>query len=301
MKLLMIMDGDGNGRLGIRLEAGGVLDVAGARAIQPEAGSAPVEIMEAIGGGPEALERLKRLASDAESRPETFASALLAEEEIRFGPCVTSPGKIVCVGLNYRKHALESGLAIPEQPLLFNKFGNTLAAHGERIPIPDQVTSQADYEAELAIVIGKTAKNVDKEQALDYVFGYCCANDLSARDLQLRTSQWLLGKTLDKFCPLGPYLVTADEVGDPNDLAIGSTLNGEVRQRSHTSDMVFRCDEIVSYVSRHMTLSPGDILLTGTPEGVILGYPEERREWLKPGDTVTVEIEKLGALTNIME
>lgn len=133
---------------------------------------------------------------------------------------------------------------------------------------------------------------------MDYVFGYCNCNDLSSRDLQFRTHQWLLGKSLDGFSPLGPYLVTSDEVGDPNSLEIKTTVNGEVRQDSNTSDMIFKCNEIVSYISDHMTLSPGDIILTGTPEGVIFGYPEDQRVWLKDGDKVTVEIEKLGKLTN---
>jgi 2-keto-4-pentenoate hydratase/2-oxohepta-3-ene-1,7-dioic acid hydratase in catechol pathway len=132
------------------------------------------------------------------------------------------------------------------------------------------------------------------------VAGYCNANDLSARDLQMRTSQWLLGKSCDGFSPLGPYLVTSDEVGNPNNLEITSFVNGDVRQHSNTSDMIFACDEIVHYISRYMTLEPGDVILTGTPEGVILGYPKERQVWLKDGDVVTIEIEKLGRLTNRM-
>ncbi|MNZ86756.1 Ureidoglycolate lyase [compost metagenome] len=150
------------------------------------------------------------------------------------------------------------------------------------------------------IVIGKKAKDVSKENALSHVFGYCNVNDLSARDLQLRTHQWLLGKSCDKFSPLGPYLVTADEVGNPNDLEIKCLVNGEVRQHSNTSDMVFYCDEIVSYISQHMTLVPGDIILTGTPEGVVLGYPPEKQVYLKAGDQVTIQIEKLGSITNTM-
>jgi 2-keto-4-pentenoate hydratase/2-oxohepta-3-ene-1,7-dioic acid hydratase in catechol pathway len=163
-----------------------------------------------------------------------------------------------------------------------------------------KTSAEVDYEAELAIVIGKRAKDVSEEEALDYVFGYSCANDLSARDLQLRTSQWLLGKTCDGFCPLGPYLVTADEVGDPNRLYIRTTVNGHVRQQSNTADMIFSCRQIVSYISRHMTLLPGDVILTGTPEGVVLGYPKEKRVYLQPGDVVGVEIERLGVLTNRM-
>ena len=139
---------------------------------------------------------------------------------------------------------------------------------------------------------------MSREDALERVFGYCCVNDLSARDLQNRTSQWLLGKSLDGFAPMGPYLVTADEVGDPNSLGIRLYLNGEIRQNSNTRDMIFPVDEIISYVSRYMTLEPGDVILTGTPEGVIFGYPDDKKVWLKPGDTVTVEIDRLGALTN---
>jgi 2-keto-4-pentenoate hydratase/2-oxohepta-3-ene-1,7-dioic acid hydratase in catechol pathway len=152
----------------------------------------------------------------------------------------------------------------------------------------------------LVIVIGKTAKYIEKADALSHVFGYCNVNDLSARDLQMRTQQWLLGKSCDKFSPLGPYLVTADEVGDPNNLQIKCIVNGDVRQNSNTADMIFHCDEIVTYISQHMTLVPGDIILTGTPHGVVLGYPVDKQVWLKDGDIVTIEIEKLGSITNTM-
>ncbi|CAM3578383.1 fumarylacetoacetate hydrolase family protein [Paenibacillus lupini] len=221
------------------------------------------------------------------------------ESEIDYGPCVPEPGKIICIGLNYRKHAEETNMPLPEYPILFSKFNNALAAHGDAVPLP-QATQKVDYEAELAIVIGRTAKNVTVDEALDYVFGYCASNDLSARDLQTRTSQWLAGKSCDKFAPIGPYLVSKDEVGDPNALRISCTVNGEVRQDSNTSDMIFNCQEIVSYISQCMTLQPGDIILTGTPEGVMMGYPPEKQVYLKAGDVVTIEIEKLGALTNRM-
>ncbi|MCG7407232.1 fumarylacetoacetate hydrolase family protein [Paenibacillus sp. ACRRX] len=224
----------------------------------------------------------------------------LDETKLQLGPCVPDPGKIICVGLNYRKHAEETNASIPQHPILFNKFNNTVAACGDDIALPVKVTSEVDYEAELVIVIGKAAKYVDKDQALAHVFGYCNVNDLSARDLQMRTQQWLLGKSCDGFSPLGPYLVTADEVGNPNQLAISCTVNGEVRQSSNTSDMIFYCDEIVSYISQHMSLAPGDIILTGTPEGVVLGLPPEERVYLQDGDIVTIEIEGLGKLTNRM-
>ncbi|MEK4566782.1 fumarylacetoacetate hydrolase family protein [Alkalihalobacillus sp. FSL R5-0424] len=219
------------------------------------------------------------------------------EEETSFAPVVSNPEKIVCVGLNYRKHADETGSPYPEVPILFNKFNNTLAGHHQAITIPE-VSQEVDYEVELAIVIGKTAKNVTEEDALNYVFGYTVANDLSARDLQMKTPQWLLGKTCDGFNPIGPFLVTADEIGDPQSLTLETKVNGELRQHSSTSDMIFSCKEIISYISRHFTLKPGDLILTGTPEGVVLGLPKEKRVYLKSGDTVSVSIEKIGTLTN---
>ncbi|WP_390307695.1 fumarylacetoacetate hydrolase family protein [Virgibacillus sediminis] len=231
---------------------------------------------------------------------ENSSPAYLDESSITMGPCVDKPGKIICVGLNYQKHAEESGMAAPKLPVLFNKYHNTLAGTGEAITIPAHAR-EIDYEAELALVIGKKAKNVATEEAKDYIFGYSAANDLSARDLQFLTNQWLLGKNLDGFCPLGPYLVTHDEIQDANALDISCKVNGEVRQQSNTSDMIFNCEEIVSFISRHMTLEPGDVILTGTPEGVILGYEEERRNWLRAGDEVVVEIEGLGQLKNVLQ
>jgi 2-keto-4-pentenoate hydratase/2-oxohepta-3-ene-1,7-dioic acid hydratase in catechol pathway len=216
------------------------------------------------------------------------------EQDLRIRPAVPAPGKIVAVGLNYRRHAEESGAAVPETPVLFSKFNNSLAAACEPVPLPRNAT-QYDYEVELGVVIGRQAAAVQPEKALDYVLGYCTANDLSARDLQFRSSQWLLGKTLDKFCPIGPYLVTRDEIPDPQALALRTWVNGELRQDSNTRDMIFSVAELVSYASQYLTLEPGDLIITGTPEGVILGMPEPR-PWLKPGDEVTVEVEGLGRL-----
>ncbi|MCU6712044.1 fumarylacetoacetate hydrolase family protein [Paenibacillus sp. J5C_2022] len=284
---------DGQYRLGIRTDRG-VLDVAAA-ARQLEVADVPSIVDEVIAQGEAALDVLSALVEKA-SRANA-ASIWLNEEELQLGPCVTNPGKIICVGLNYRKHAEETNMPVPQYPILFNKFNNTLSGHKEDVALP-RTSEKVDYEAELVIVIGKTARDVSREHALDYVLGYCNANDLSARDLQLRTNQWLLGKTCDGFSPIGPYLVTADEVGNPNELSIKATVNGEVRQNSNTNDMIFHCDEIVSYISQHFTLSPGDIILTGTPEGVVMGYPPERQVYMKDGDVVTIEIEKLGLLTN---
>jgi 2-keto-4-pentenoate hydratase/2-oxohepta-3-ene-1,7-dioic acid hydratase in catechol pathway len=233
----------------------------------------------------------ERLASDSANR------WLLDEAGLTYGPCVADPGKIICIGLNYRRHVEESGMAIPTLPVLFSKFSNAIAAPGEQILLQANAV-EYDYEAELGVVIGKRAKNVSEKDALSYVLGYCNTDDLSARDLQMRTSQWLLGKTLDQFSPIGPYLVTADEVPDPQMLDIRCWVNGDLRQNSSTADMIFSVAYLVSYISQYMTLEPGDVISTGTPEGVVLGMKEKR--WLKPGDEVTIEIAGLGQLTNTM-
>lgn len=285
-------------QLGIKTTHG-ILDVAAvSSASNFQNQLIPDSIHKVIEGGASAVAALQNLVDRLESS-SAGDPYWLDEASLTLGPCVTHPNKIICVGLNYRKHAEETNAAIPQYPILFNKFNNTLTGHGDSIPLP-KVSEKVDYEAELVIVIGKTAKYISKEQALDHVFGYCNVNDLSARDLQMRTQQWLLGKSCDKFSPLGPYLVTSDEIGDPNQLTIQCTVNGEVRQNSNTSDMIFHCDEIVSYISQHMTLVSGDIILTGTPEGVVLGYPPEKQVYLRDGDVVTIEIEKLGKLTNQM-
>jgi 2-keto-4-pentenoate hydratase/2-oxohepta-3-ene-1,7-dioic acid hydratase in catechol pathway len=225
----------------------------------------------------------------------TGPSAAIEMATLQLAPLVPNPGKILCVGLNYAKHAAESGMALPEYPVLFSKFNNVLAADGEAVPMAAD-WEQVDYESELAVVIGKTVKNVSEADALDAVLGYCCANDISERALQFRSGQWLLGKTPDKFLPLGPYLLTADEVPDPQALAIKGWFNGELRQNSSTADMIFSVAQIISYASQFMTLNPGDVISTGTPEGVIIGM--EHKVFMQPGDEYVVEIETLGRLTN---
>jgi 2-keto-4-pentenoate hydratase/2-oxohepta-3-ene-1,7-dioic acid hydratase in catechol pathway len=215
----------------------------------------------------------------------------------RWRPVVEHPEKILCVGLNYRSHVAETRSAVSEMPVLFGKFPNTLAAAGDEIPIPP-ASAQMDYEAELVIVIGKTCRGVSVSDALTAVLGYTCGNDVSARDLQHRSSQWLIGKSLDGFGPVGPMITTADEVGDPQALSIQLTRNGTVCQSARTDQMIFSCAEVVAYASTLFTLQPGDLIFTGTPDGVILGKPPEERRWIEPGDTVTVTIEKLGSLTN---
>ncbi len=235
--------------------------------------------------------------SDAWRHLGEASGPTVEKAQVRLGPSLLYRGKLMCIGLNYRRHAEESKVAVADTPVLFSKFENSLAGTEDDIPLPD-VAKQYDYEAELGVVIGRRCRNVAEADALDHVFGYCTANDLSARDLQFRTSQWLLGKSLDRFLPLGPELVTADDVGDPQALEIRCWVNGERRQSSTTGDMIFSVAEIISYLSRHMTLEPGDFIATGTPEGVIHGMAEKR--WLRPGDVVEVEVEGLGRLRNRM-
>jgi 2-keto-4-pentenoate hydratase/2-oxohepta-3-ene-1,7-dioic acid hydratase in catechol pathway len=207
---------------------------------------------------------------------------------------IERPGKIVCVGLNYRDHAEEQGVELPAEPLLFAKWPNALIGPGDPIVIPPLVT-QCDYEAELGVVIGATVARVSKENALEAIRGYVCANDVSARDLQFKDGQWTRGKSVDTFCPVGP-LVAAAEISDPHALRIRAIVSGEVLQDSTTANLIFGVDEVVSYASQTTTLEPGDLILTGTPAGV--GFFREPQRLLQPGDEVTIEIEGVGSLTN---
>ena len=205
-----------------------------------------------------------------------------------------APLQIVAIGLNYRQHAEESGMGIPGAPLVFVKTVNAVTHPGSPILLPAMAPDEVDYEAELVMVIGKTAKNVSKEDAADYVLGYTCGNDVSARDCQLRLDkQWARGKCFDTFAPLGPWIATGLD-GDSLDIRL--TVNDEVMQDSNTSDLIFSCDELVCYLSQCMTLYPGSIIMTGTPSGV--GFSHDPQAYLREGDTVTVEIEGIGSLTN---
>lgn len=208
---------------------------------------------------------------------------------------VVCPSKIIGVGLNYRDHAAETGITIPDSPLTFAIYPSAVVGHEEAIHIPRGVT-QVDYEAELGVVIGSPARDVSEEDALSYVFGYTCVNDVSARDVQMREGQWTRGKSFDTFSPVGPCVTTRDEIPDPQDLAIIGRVDGEIRQNSSTSLMVFSVAEIVSFVSASTTLLPGDLIATGTPSGVAFGQSDPA--WLTPGSTVEVEIESIGILRN---
>ena len=208
------------------------------------------------------------------------------------------PPTILCIGLNYRRHAEETGAAIPERPVLFIKAANALNHPDDPIFIPKVALGQVDYECELAVIVGKSGKNIERRHALDHVLGYTCANDVSARRWQKEGGgkQWCRGKSFDTFCPLGPRLVTTDEIPNPNALRIKTTLNGEIMQDSNTSDMIFDVPALVSFLSEGTTLLPGTVILTGTPRGV--GFARNPPIFLKDGDQVTIEIERIGALTN---
>jgi 2-keto-4-pentenoate hydratase/2-oxohepta-3-ene-1,7-dioic acid hydratase in catechol pathway len=208
---------------------------------------------------------------------------------------IDRPQKIVCVGLNYRDHAEEQGAPLPERPILFAKWPNTLIGPGEPIVIP-AVTQKVDYEAELGVVIGSRVRGVSVENALEAVSGYVCVNDVSARDLQFADGQWVRGKSPDTFCPVGPRLVPAAEISNPQSLSIRAILNGQVMQASTTANMVFGVAEIVSFVSQAITLEPGDLIATGTPAGV--GAFRDPPVFMQPGDEVTIEIQGIGSLTN---
>ncbi len=271
--------------LGVRTDRG-VLDVAAAEQELKE--GAPTTISDVLDGKGD-IEGLRRLTQKAKD------SHFVAIDKAAFGPSVTHPEKIICVGLNYRKHAAETNNPVPKAPILFNKFNTALNFHGGLIAVSKEKGQQFDYEAELVIIMGRTARNVSEADAPNYIFGYCTGNDFTARDLQSRTSQWMLGKSGDGYAPVGPWLVTAD-LADGDNLKIECRVNGEVRQSSSTSDMVFNCKQLVSYASRYFTLKPGDLIFTGTPEGVISGYPKDKQVWLKAGDTLVTSIEKLGDL-----
>lgn len=218
------------------------------------------------------------------------------QEPVAFAPVVSRPEKIVCVGLNYRSHTQETNETPPDFPLLFGKFPNALAGGGQPVRIP-QAASRIDYEAELVLVVGRRASCISPEEAASFLFGCTCGNDLSARDAQFRSSQWLIGKSFDGFAPVGPFLVPAGQL-DLGHLDISSSVNGQIRQQSNTSQMIFDWRQILSYASQYMTLLPGDLIFTGTPGGVILGYPEAEQLWLRAGDEVSVTIQGIGTLTN---
>ncbi|GIW86050.1 MAG: hypothetical protein KatS3mg108_0374 [Isosphaeraceae bacterium] len=249
----------------------------------------PDSVRGLLAAGPEALAAAARAAERGLVRYEPG--------QVRLGPPIVDPRKVICLGLNYRDHAIESKMAIPEEPVLFNKFPTAVVGPGHPIELP-AVSSQVDYEAELVVVIGRGGRDIDESDALGYVAGYTIGHDVSARDWQLHKpgKQWLAGKTFDTFAPIGPALVTADEVADPQALGIRLRLNGQTMQDSSTAQLIFGIAYTVAYVSRICTLEPGDLIFTGTPPGV--GMARTPPVWLQPGDLVEVEIDGLGVLSN---
>jgi len=244
---------------------------------------------ELIAAGPETWDAAREAGAGALTIGEPLRPGMLD------GPLKT-PSKIVCVGLNYHDHCRETGIAAPERPLIFAKFPSSLVGPDAAIEWPDELTEQVDWEAELAVVIGRRIKRASEREALDAIFGYTAANDVSARDLQFADQQWVRAKSLDTFCPLGPVIVTPDEFGDPQDTRLLARVNGETMQDSTTAEMIFGVAEIVSFLSQACTLEPGDLILTGTPWGV--GGFRDPPVFLKPGDSVEIEVEGVGVLAN---
>jgi len=244
---------------------------------------------ELIAAGPETWDAAREAGAGALTIGEPLRPGMLD------GPLKT-PSKIVCVGLNYHDHCRETGIAAPERPLIFAKFPSSLVGPDAAIEWPDELTEQVDWEAELAVVIGRRIKRANEREALDAIFGYTAANDVSARDLQFADQQWDRAKSLDTFCPLGPVIVTPDEFGDPQDTRLLARVNGETMQDSTTAEMIFGVAEIVSFLSQACTLEPGDLILTGTPWGV--GGFRDPPVFLKPGDSVEIEVEGVGVLAN---
>lgn len=293
--------GSGERRLGILLDQG-VTDVATlAGAVQGVGGQVAswlldlADMRELIKRGPGGLEELNNLVSESQGTGIANDPRLAwSLDSVEFLPAVY-PGKILAIGRNYVDHAIEGGSAPPTAPLIFNKLSTSLSAHEAPIMLPT-ISAQVDYEAELAVVIGRLAKRVSEAEALEYVFGYTLINDVSARDLQFGDGQWVRGKGLDGFAPLGPFITTRDEITDVQALKIEGRLNGQVMQSSNTSKMIFKVAYLVSYISQGITLEPGDVIATGTPEGV--GIFRDPPVLLKDGDVFDVTIEGLGTLRN---
>jgi len=250
----------------------------------------PSNMRQILTGGPDMLRSVAGLANLP--KPVKYPAA-----EVKYHAPIVDPQKIICVGLNYKDHAAESGSPIPKDPVLFSKYSTALIGHGQSIVLP-KVSEEVDYEAELVIVIGKRGRHIPKAAAYDYVAGYSVGHDVSARDWQLRKDgkQWMVGKTFDTFAPVGPMIVTRDEIPNPHALSISLRLNGQTMQNSSTSQMIFNTDDLLAYLSQVMTLEPGDLIFTGTPPGV--GTARKPPVYLKDGDVAEVEIAGLGVLRN---
>ena len=286
MRLCTIMSG-GKAVVGVKMGDGKIVDLS------KQMPRGPKSLVEILAGG----KAVQAAVAKACAKPK--AGATVSEKSAKYLTPIPSPGKILCIGLNYRKHAEEGKQAIPENPVLFMKNSGTVQNPGDPIVLPRKLRSdQVDYECELAVVIGKTCHNVSKADALSHVLGYTCANDVSARDWQRNGGggQWCRGKTFATFLPLGPVLVTADDIPNPNNLSIRTVLNGEVMQDWNTNDMIFDVATLIEFLSASTILRPGTVIITGTPHGV--GFARTPPVFLKAGDTVSIEIERIGKLSN---
>lgn len=259
---------------------------------QPRVGAVEGDSVQPIEGFSSMIDAIAAGATAIAAAPR---GAALPLADVKLHAPIPRPPKVVCIGLNYRDHAIESGMAIPTIPVVFSKFSNSVIGPGDTVIVPKN-SEKPDWEAEFGVIMAKPGRHVSKEDAMDYVFGYTCINDVSARDWQLQTSQWIMGKTFDTFCPMGPWIVTKDEIADPHNLRIGLRLNDETVQDSSTKELIFGIPEIVEHLSKVFTFEPGDVISTGTPPGVGLGMKPQR--WLKPGETMTVFIEGIGELVN---
>lgn len=258
--------------------------IASGGQIIPLSGAGFSSVVSIIAAGAPALEKAAAVAAPA-----------IPLDSVKLMAPILRPPKIICVGLNYRDHAIESNMAIPSVPTIFCKFPTSVIGPGDNIVLPKK-SKQPDYEAEFAFVIGRGGRNIPAADWREHVFGYMNVNDVSARDIQLATSQWMMGKTFDAFCPMGPYLVTADEIPDPHNLDISLTIHGEVLQHSNTKHLIFRIPDLIEYLSSVFTLEPGDVISTGTPAGV--GFARKPPRYLRQGDDVVVKVEGLGELRN---
>lgn len=296
MKFLTGMK-DGRVFLGVLSEQGKAVDLTGLK--EKKYRRLPGSMQELIEGGEEALEAVREVLQGVDKNDEIYKYHL---DEVKLLAPIQRPAKnIFCVGKNYAEHAIEMGSAddIPEHVMVFSKTPTTVIGTEEIILNHKEITNQLDYEGELAVIIGKKGRGIKKEQALDYVFGYTIVNDITARDLQSRHKQYLIGKSLDTSCPMGPYLVHKSAVENPNRLNIETRVNGEVRQSANTEQFIFDVETVISVLSQGMTLEPGDIIATGTPSGVGKGFKPPR--FLQPGDEIQITVEGLGTLRNVIE
>lgn len=280
-------------RTGALLDGDLVLDFSHEATGLPAA-DGPLEWCDMDGAAHQAA---RRLVDDVGGRLDDLksAGAIVALADVTLQSPIPRPGKVICIGLNYRDHAEESGMDIPELPLVFSKFSSCVVGPGDDVVLP-KGSSEVDYEAEFGVVIGRTARHVSAENAMDHVLGYCNVNDVSARDFQFADGQWQRGKSCESFCPVGPFVATADEVADPHELRISFRLNGETLQDSSTNQLIFGVPELIAHLTGFITLEPGDLISTGTPPGV--GFARKPPVYVQPGDVMEVEVEGLGVLRN---